>query len=48
MKVVLVAACLLIATPALAGSFTVVEHADTDATAAVGKAKDNAGDILTF
>jgi hypothetical protein len=43
-----ITAALLIATPALAESFTVVEHADTDATAAVGKAKDNAGDILTF
>jgi hypothetical protein len=43
-----ITAALLIATPALAESFTVVEHADTDATASVGKAKDNAGDILTF
>ena len=43
-----IAAAFLIATPALAESFTVVEHADTDATAPVGKAKDNAGDILTF
>jgi len=39
---------LLVATPALAESFTVVEHAATDATASVGKAKDNRGDILTF
>jgi hypothetical protein len=43
-----IAAALLIATPALAEQFTVVEHAATDATASVGKAKDNAGDILTF
>jgi hypothetical protein len=27
---------------------TVVEHATSDATASIGKAKDNRGDILTF
>jgi hypothetical protein len=43
-----IAAALLIATPALAENLSVVEHAATDATASVGKAKDNAGDILTF
>lgn len=48
MKIILITASLLIATPALAGQLTVVEHAATDATASVGKAKDNAGDILTF
>ena len=48
MKIILITASLLIATPALAEQLTVVEHATTDATASVGKAKDNAGDILTF
>jgi hypothetical protein len=48
MKIILITASLLIATPALAEQLTVVEHAATDATASVGKAKDNAGDILTF
>jgi hypothetical protein len=47
MKIILITASLLIATPALAEQLTVVEHAATDATASVGKAKDNAGDILT-
>ncbi len=49
-------AVILAATPASAveivvGGLTdlsVVEHAATDATAAIGKAKDNRGDILTF
>lgn len=48
MKTILIAAALLIATPALSEQLTVVEHAATDATASVGNAKDNAGDILTF
>ncbi|HUB84588.1 MAG TPA: dirigent protein [Rhizomicrobium sp.] len=39
---------LLLATPALADTLTVVEHATSDATASIGKAKDNRGDILTF
>lgn len=42
------AAAALIATPALAERLHVVEHADTDATAHVGTAADNAGDVLTF
>jgi hypothetical protein len=42
------AAALLVATPALAENLAVVEHATSDATAAIGKAKDNRGDILTF
>lgn len=52
------ASALLLAAPAFAGGlvvvagppqqFTVIEHAATDATASVGKAKDNRGDILTF
>jgi allene oxide cyclase len=55
--VLLAAATVLAATPLSAGpisivpplhEFTVVEHAATDATASVGKAKDNRGDILTF
>jgi hypothetical protein len=49
MKTILLAASvLLIATPAMAESLYVIEHATTDATASVGKAKDNRGDILTF
>ena len=47
-KILIAAAALLIATPAFAGSLYVIEHAATDATASVGKAKDNRGDILTF
>jgi hypothetical protein len=43
-----IAAALLITTPALADSLSVVEHATSDATASVGKGKDNRGDILTF
>jgi len=45
---VLLASALLAAAPASAASLTVIEHAVSDATAAVGKAKDNRGDILTF
>ena len=56
MKKVLLAAAVLFATPASAvvivvggpKDLTVVEHATSDATASVGKAKDNRGDILTF
>lgn len=48
MKRIVLAAAFLIATPAMAESLTVIEHAATDATAFVGKAKDNRGDILTF
>lgn len=48
MKTILLAAALLFTTPALADTLTVVEHAASDATASVGKAKDNRGDILTF
>jgi hypothetical protein len=48
MKTIVIAAALLIATPALADTLTVVEHATSDATAPIGKAKDNRGDILTF
>lgn len=47
-KILIAAAALLIATPAFAESLYVIEHAATDATASVGKAKDNRGDILTF
>ncbi len=39
---------VLFLTPAMAESLYVIEHAVTDATAPVGKAKDNRGDILTF
>lgn len=43
------AVCLLLASPALAAEqIHVVEHAKTDATAHIGKAADNRGDILTF
>jgi hypothetical protein len=44
----LLCAAFFAATPAFAASLTVVEHAVTDATASIGKAKDNRGDILTF
>jgi hypothetical protein len=44
----LTAAALLIATPAMADSIYVIEHATSDATASIGKAKDNRGDVLTF
>jgi Allene oxide cyclase len=44
----LAAAALLIASPAMAESLYVIEHARTDATASIGKAKDNRGDVLTF
>lgn len=56
-NILIAAAALLAATPLSAGSisivppmhrFTVIEHAATDATASVGKEKDNRGDILTF
>jgi hypothetical protein len=46
--ILLLSAALLAATPALAESLTVVEHATSDATASVGKGHDNRGDILTF
>lgn len=55
--ILLAAAAALIATPCAAAAVVLVggaqeihaiEHAVTDATASVGKAKDNAGDILTF
>jgi allene oxide cyclase len=40
---------LLLASPAIAAEqIHVVEHAKTDATAHIGKAADNRGDILTF
>jgi hypothetical protein len=39
---------ILLAPPAFADTLAVVEHAATDATASIGKAKDNRGDILTF
>jgi len=49
MKTFLIGIALLAATPAFAAqSVYVIEHAVTDATAPVGKAKDNRGDILTF
>lgn len=48
MKTILITAVLLIATPALADTLILVEHATSDATASIGKAKDNRGDILTF
>jgi len=49
MKAILIGAALLIATPAFAAqSVYVIEHAVTDATAPIGKAKDNRGDVLTF
>lgn len=49
MKTLLIGTVLLAATPAFAaGSIYVIEHAVTDATAPIGKAKDNRGDVLTF
>lgn len=42
------AAAALFAAPAIAEQITVVEHAKSDATAHIGKAADNRGDILTF
>lgn len=43
------AVCLLLASSAFASEqIHVVEHAKSDATAHVGKAADNRGDILTF
>lgn len=57
MRTIIAAAALAAATPAFADpiaivppphKFTVIEHAATDATASVGKEKDNRGDILTF
>jgi allene oxide cyclase len=57
-KIILsVAAAILMAAPASAAviivagdpvSLAVIEHATSDATASIGKAKDNRGDILTF
>jgi hypothetical protein len=45
----IIAAFALLATPALAAEeLHVVEHAKSDATAHIGKAADNRGDILTF
>jgi Allene oxide cyclase len=43
-----VAAALTWAAPASAASLYVIEHAVSDATASIGKAKDNRGDVLTF
>lgn len=49
MKAILVlGTALLLATPAMAESFTVVEHAVSDTTAHVGKGVDNLGDLLVF
>jgi hypothetical protein len=50
MKRILIAALALLlgTSSALAEDLYVVEHAITDATARVGRAKDNLGDILTF
>jgi hypothetical protein len=56
LAVLFLAGALLSATPASAieivvgtpDRLTVVEHASSDATASIGKAKDNRGDILTF
>jgi len=48
LKFALPLTALLLTTSALADTLSVVEHAVSDATAAVGKAKDNRGDILTF
>lgn len=39
---------LFLATPAMAETFTVVEHATSDTTAHVGKGADNLGDLLVF
>jgi hypothetical protein len=45
----LVAALVLLASPSFAAEqIHVVEHAKTDATATIGKAKHNRADILTF
>ncbi len=49
MKAILVlGAALLLASPAMAESFTVVEHATSDTTAHLGKADKNLGDLLVF
>jgi hypothetical protein len=48
-KFAIITALALLASPALAvEQLHVVEHAKSDATAHVGKAVDNRGDILTF
>ena len=47
-RILITVAALLVATPAFADSLYVIEHASSDATAFVGNAKDNRGDILTF
>jgi allene oxide cyclase len=48
-KLIIIAAAALLASRALAAEqLHVVEHAKSDATAHVGKAADNRGDILTF
>jgi allene oxide cyclase len=48
-KLIIIAAVALLASPALAAEqLHVVEHAKSDATAHIGKAADNRGDILTF
>jgi allene oxide cyclase len=47
-RILIAAAALLIATSAFAQPLYVIEHASSDATASVGKAKDNRGDVLTF
>jgi hypothetical protein len=48
-KFAIITALALLASPALAAEqLHVVEHAKSDATAHVGKAADNRGDILTF
>ena len=48
-KLVIIAAAALLASPVLAAEqLHVVEHAKSDATAHIGKAADNRGDILTF
>jgi len=49
MKAILIlGAALLVASPAMAETFTVVEHATSDTTAHLGKADKNLGDLLVF
>lgn len=48
MRFAFAAAMMLGAAPAGAATLHVIEHATSDATAAIGSAKDNRGDVLTF
>jgi hypothetical protein len=47
-KLALIVAFTLCASPVFAADMHVVEHATSDATAHIGKAADNRGNVLTF